>query len=126
MKKIVIITILVLIGYGAQARPAYTNGQYYIWADANVASNALNYINSTDWFPAPGKNKKTGEDVPNQTTSWATEMTELKDGRVGFLRIPEAVLDRLGVSEADRELYWTAFSPTAIVLTEDMIKNEDE
>ena len=110
--------------------PGYEKGQWYVWSaeKAAVAASALAYINGTDWFPRAGQNAGTGkvESEKAKTTKWADAVVTLTDGRVGFPRIPEKVLDALGVPAEDRIAFWVAFQAQAVVVTSDMLPVVEE
>lgn len=126
MKYLLMIAIICLSVQFANARPDYTNGQWYVWTSEATAQMALDYINN-DSGVLPIYEKRRGKINTNKisTVEWVEAIQELKDGRWGFLRISEALLDDLKTPEAQRELFWTAFKPTAVVVTSDMIKTEE-
>ena len=129
MKKILVILGIALFTSLVEASPAYTNGQWYIWSadQVQVAAAALNYINVTSgFFPIYETRRGVLNTNKISTLRWTDAVVELKDGRVGFPRIPDSLLDTIGVPADQRELFWTTFSPTAVVVTSDMIKEEEE
>jgi hypothetical protein len=132
--KIVTLT-LILIATSVVLRaetnaPAYTNGQFYVWASTNgvTATNALDYINTSGWFPVTGNNAKTRKPEPDKqkTISWATNVQERVDGKRCFPRIPEKVLDAVGVPVAQRGLFFTVFKPDVETYQSDWFPVEED
>ena len=106
--------------------PAYTNGQYYVWASEATATNALNAINDSGWFPITGRNAATGELAPDKakTTMWTDAVLERLDGKFVFLRIPEATLDALNVPELERQTWWDGYLPAVEEYQDDWFPTE--
>jgi hypothetical protein len=96
--------------------PLYTNGQHYVWAATNayLATNALYYINaSSGWFPMTGRNAETGKPEPDKpkTLNWYPQVDTRPDGKVHFPRLPEPLLDIIGVPAEMRTVFITLFKP---------------
>ena len=93
--------------------PAFTNGQYYVFADGATGTNALNGINNSGWFPIEGHNAKTGAPAPDKaaTVRWTDTVQERLDGKWVFPRIPTALMDAMNVPEAEREAWWNTYLP---------------
>ena len=124
MKKTILIIISVILSIvfrteevNAQAEyvPVYTQGQYYAWAatNATIASNALNYINATGWFPITGKNAESGESQPNKTktSKWADKIEVTTNNLYCFPRIPTKLMNYVGVPASNRVAFISAFLP---------------
>lgn len=94
--------------------PAYTNGQYYVWTSAPVATNALYALNNSWWFPITGHNAKTGLPAPDKakTTKWADSVQVTTNNLYVVPRIPTRLMDALNVPEVEREAWWNAFQPS--------------
>lgn len=90
--------------------------EYYRWTEANlaVAEAALDALNNNQRLPLVGRNAKTGQLEPNKqkTTKWANEVQVFTDGMVGFPRMPESLLDSLGVSAEERQAFLDGYNPT--------------
>jgi hypothetical protein len=97
-----------------QQSKEFEMNEYYVWDTEAEAQAALDYINSTEWFPVVGKNVATGKPEPEkqQTTVWASEILERVDGKWCFARIPEGRMDALEVSAEDRQAFLDTFNPT--------------
>lgn len=134
MKKLLVIAGIIMLSNAAFAvsytnAPAFTNGQYYVWASAPVATNALYAVNNSGWFPIVGHNAKTGELEPNKakTTKWADVVQERDDnGTFVFPRISPARLDALNVPVAERQAWWDAFQPDVEERTNGWFTVEEE
>jgi len=89
------------------------SNEFYVWDTEVEAQSALDFINSTEWFPLIGSDP-TGNKRPDKqkTICWATNVLERLDGKWTFARIPSELLDYAGVPEEDREAFLTAFNPT--------------
>jgi hypothetical protein len=118
MKQLIGIACIAMLAAVALAvsyedAPAYVTDQYYVFTDATVATNALNAINGSGWFPITGNNAETGEPEPGKakTTKWADEVRATADGKYVFPRIPTAIMDAQNVPEAERKAWWDAFTP---------------
>jgi len=76
---------------------------YYICGSAteNEAQDALNEINSSNWFPIVGQIN--GNPAPQncQTSLWCEDLTETIDGRFVFPLIPMERLMNIGVSQEE-------------------------
>lgn len=119
MKKFLITLVIILIAGIVEARPAFTNGQYYVWSSATVASNALQYINvDSQIFPFVQKHTK------NTLENWVPEVLIRNDGKYCFPRIPESLLDKMGIPEGTRELFFTAFNPTIEIYQDNWFETE--
>ena len=99
--------------------------QFYLWPAKPQADAALANINAHPAFPIQGRNAATGELVDNWTTCWTDETVETVDGRWGFPRIPEAILDAWGIDQNSRDAWLAAFAPE-IVDAPEMIAPEGE
>ena len=120
MKRILAIMAFIVVAQVCEARPAFTNGQYYVWSDLNVAQAALNYINiDSEIFPFVQKFTKTS------ILYWQESVFVREDGKYCFPRIPESLLDVMKIPEGTRELFYTAFNPT-IEIYQDNWFNEEE
>jgi len=91
--------------------------EYYVWPPADPrAQAALDYINGTSWFPVIGRNAKTKAYEPNKqkTTKWCEEVSVRNgtDNSLCFPKIPDVVLDAVGVPEEDRQAFLDTFQPT--------------
>jgi len=129
MKKILIIAVVLFLAQFclADEPPAYTNGQWYVWSDGAVATNALNYVNTSGWFPVIGKNAKTGEDNSEvKVTKWQQSVSIRKDGKFCFPRIPESMLDLVGVPAEQRGQFFTVFGPTLEMYQDGWFPSEED
>jgi hypothetical protein len=94
--------------------------QYYLWDSdrQNIAEMALYAINNSGWFPQPSFSESvpSGED----TVKWAEGLVTTADGRVGFPKIPNEIMDKMGVAMAEREAWLDAFTPDFILDSEDI------
>ena len=123
MKKVLIIFLVVLfpVLLIAGDYPAYTNAQWYVWSSDKLedATNALNMINNSVFFPITSHNAKTGESEPDKikSTKWAEGLRAFTDGsgRGGFLRIPEATLDIINYSRENRTNFYLIYKPITLV-----------
>ena len=99
--------------------PAFTNGQYYAWELTNMpmGTAALNYVNASGWFPVVGRNGKTGELRPDkkQRTEWVNHLMTNSSGHCGFPRIPEGILDYVGVPATNRIQFLEIFQPDIVL-----------
>jgi hypothetical protein len=96
-----------MIAASSLATPEYTNNQYYVWNtnQGSLATNALKYINvDSGWFP-----------YRTNTLTWTDSVLTRLDGKLCFPRLPESLLDTLGIPQAQRELFFTIFSPSVDV-----------
>ena len=113
MKRLLILTVL-LFAFPCMAQlPAYTNGQYYAWTNAALATNAMNYINTAGWFPIFGHNANTGAVESNKTatTKWADTIIVTTNALYCFDRIPDTLLDYIGVPASNRVAFALIFQP---------------
>ena len=94
--------------------------EYYVWNTEVEAQMALDFINTTTWFPIISNNAGTGLPAPDkqQTISWSDNVLERIDGKWCFPRIPEGRLDTLNVPASSRQAYLNAFSPSIEVYQE--------
>ena len=90
------------------------NEEYYVWENESDATAAMNYINNSGWFPVVGYNAETGEPQPDcqQTTQWQDTPTQRCDNKWVVHRIPQDILDFLGVSEEQRQAFLNTFKPS--------------
>lgn len=123
MKKWIIAAVMMILSPFAFAdgydnAPAFTNGQYYVWSSATVASNALYAVNNSGWFPVVGVNAKTHQPATDKqkTVKWTEAIQQRLDGKWVFPRIPNTKLDFLGVSDAERRAWWNTFLPSIEVM----------
>lgn len=87
---------------------------FYLWPTKPSADAALANINGHPAFPLQGVNAATGKPANHWTTCWASSTEQTADGRWGFPRVPAEILDRMGVSEADRAAWLAAFVPAIV------------
>ena len=108
-------------------RPSYTNGQYYVFSDGATATNALNALNTSGWFPLDGKKADTGAVTPGkgQTTKWADAVLTRLDGKFVFPRIPASILAHLKIPVAERSAWWDAFLPDVETVTNSWFPPEE-
>jgi len=85
---------------------------YYGQKNKAVMTAAMNYLNSSEFLPAPGV--KDGKVVPDQTTSWCSEVSQAEGGWYCIPKIPEKRLDLLGVPETNRTAFIEAFGITIL------------
>jgi hypothetical protein len=88
--------------------------EYYLWPTKAQAGAALANINANPAFPIQGKNAATGELVDSWTTCWVEATVQTIDGKWGFPRVPAEILDRMGVTEAQRAAWLAAFAPEIV------------
>ena len=117
MKNIIFILMLI-IGIATAG-----DSLWYGQQSAVTMTNAMNYLNSSDFLPASGQ--KDGVVIPNQTTSWCSKVFETTNGWYCIPKIPNRRLDALGVPEATREAFIAGFgitiltNPVLIVIDEE-------
>jgi len=119
MKKVIIAIIIML---GITGLLSAKDQLWYGQTNAVVMTNAMNYLNSSSFLPAPGM--KDGKLIPNQTTSWCSIVSETEDGWYCIPKIPDKRLDWLGVPETNRVMFIEAFGIT--ILTNPVIKVIEE
>lgn len=98
---------------GDQLMPAF-----YVFNTQQAAENAMANINSHAVFPIRGRYR--GQPAPDgkaKTERWADEVTQLKDGRFAFPKIPDPTLDAYNIPENDRAAFRQAFGPKIEELT---------
>lgn len=84
--------------------------EYYVFPTLVQAATCLHVINNAGWFPTSGYvNGQPAPDENQKTTSWAEAPLQLKDGRFAIPRIPEHVLDSLGVALELRSVFMKNF-----------------
>jgi hypothetical protein len=88
--------------------------EYYVWDTEPEAQAALDFINTTTWFPITGVSADSGEPAVGKakTTKWADSVLQRQDGKWCFQRVPESRLDAIGVPANDRQSFLDAFNPT--------------
>jgi hypothetical protein len=118
MKKMLIalavtVSAITCMAVDYASKPAYVKGHYYVFPNEVIATSALTAINESGWFPITGNNAKTGKPAPDKakTTKWCSSVQERVDGKWVFPRIPDAILDAINVSEAERKGWWDTFTP---------------
>jgi len=107
--------------------PGYTNGQYYVWESTHeaVAQAALDYINTSPFFPVVGSDTA-GNKQPNKqkTLIWAEEIKERSDGSFCFERVPEASMEYMGVHTSNCVIFLDTFQPSIEEYQPDWFNNE--
>jgi len=102
--------------------------EYYTFDTEAEAIDCINAINNSGWFPITGK--VNGEDAPPEnakTTCWVEVPTEMLNGRWAIPNIPDSRLDFLGVPQAERDGFNSAFGQNNMELTtEDFPVIEEE
>lgn len=106
MKKLLIVFGMILAIVALAAVPAYEKGQYYVWSDATVASNALHYINvQSGWFPYIADNGYRAD-------KWTDAVLYRVDGKACFPRIPTSLMEFYGVDTNMQAQFLAVFNPT--------------
>jgi len=87
--------------------------QYYTWAKSykSKAQGMLDAINNHEKLPLVGM--RNGKPAPDKqmTIKWADGLTEWVDTRFGFQKIPDEVLDKMGITQEERDAMIAAFKP---------------
>jgi len=88
--------------------------EYYVWNTKKEADDALQFINSSGWFSAIGKNQKTGNQNPDKqkTTAWVKKSKKRYDDKYCFPLIPSQLLNELGIPETERNYFMSFYNPT--------------
>lgn len=112
MKKSLLI-LMFIAGIAKADMPAYTNLQYFVWADGATATNALAYMNENcTALPLEAKNAGTGETVSALTVSnWCGEVIIRLDGKYCFPRPSDTLVNCLGLNAECCNTFFDTYSP---------------
>lgn len=76
--------------------------EFYIWEETD--GNAQAMLDAINNDPR----------MPETMDEWATELTVFIDGRKGFKRIPEPILELIGITTEERDIMINTFGPAII------------
>jgi hypothetical protein len=116
--SVMIVMIMMIVGMAVAG-----DSLWYGNTNAVTMTNAMNYLNSSSFLPAPGW--KNGVEIPNQTTSWCNKVDQTTNLLWYCIpKIPEKRLDAIGVPETNRVAFMEAFNIT--ILTNPVIIVEED
>ena len=85
--------------------------QFYVFTTLVEAQACSDFINNSGWFPLQAQNGS------GETINWVGEAMEMASGEFCVPRIPESILDAVGVPQASRDAFLTAFGQDIRTLT---------
>lgn len=95
--------------------PTHPEKEWYLWDTMSQADAALEAINSHSAFPVLIPDLATGKHTVS-VAAWCSASREMTDGRWGFPRIPEYILNEWNISQENRSTWISLFNPQIVIL----------
>lgn len=87
--------------------------EYYVFDTEQEAQDALDFINTSGWFPLTGNDPSNGASKPDgpKTETWCENIIERLDNKWCFPRIPSDLMDTIKVPAEQRQFFLDTFTP---------------